>query len=240
MCGMDAWNGHDSCLMADRTALCVETLGQLVGQFAHDLNNLLATALVGVELAAQSDGDARVQELLASVIEAIQRQQALTTAMARAAQSCEHAASVDAHALIEACSDEMRVVLGVATLELQLDAANSRIRCDPGFFRVALLHMAANARASMPNGGRLLLATRNRTPPGTGAGQLLLSAVDSGSGMSEDVRRQAFDVFFSTRGGAGLGLAQVRDTVRRSGGSVVLDTVPGQGTAITLVLPLSG
>ena len=237
-------NGYDSASAAERPGVpSVETLGQLVGQFAHDLSNLLATAMVGVEFAAQSGNDARRQELLAGVLEAIQRQRTLIAAMARAAQTCERPISVDAHALIEASSDEMRALLGTAALELRLDAASARIRCDPVFFRAALLHMAENASASMPNGGRLLLTTRNRAAPGgtaEGPGRLLLSAVDSGSGMSEDVRRHAFDVFFSTRGCAGLGLAQVRDTTRRAGGSVVLDTVLGEGTAITLELPLSG
>lgn len=222
----------------------LETLGQLAGQFAHDLNNLLGRILVGVELAARSGNDERVRGLLAGVIEAIRHQRDFTTAMAQAAGRCEQAVALDAHALIEACSDELRAVLGTAALELRLDAADARIRCDPRFLRTALLHLAANARTAMPESGRLLLATCNgeaRSSDAEQRGVLLLSAVDSGSGMTDEVRRRAFESFFSTRdGAAGLGLVQVRDTARRAGGSVSVETVPGQGTAIRLAFPLEG
>jgi signal transduction histidine kinase len=219
-----------------------EMLGQLVGQFAHDLNNLLATTLIGVELTAQLNENPRASKLLAGAIESIQRQQQLIGAMARAAQACERAEAIDVHALIEACSGELREAVGPDGLELRLDAAHAQIRCDARFLRAALLHLAANARTSMPGGGRFLLTTRNR---GALDGRLpereflLLTAADVGQGMNDDVRRRAFDAFFSSREDAnGLGLTQVRDTVRRAGGSITLETAQGQGTSIHLAFPL--
>jgi signal transduction histidine kinase len=221
-----------------------ETLGQLAGQIAHDLNNLLATALIGVELAAQVDGDApRVRKLLAGAAEAIARQRDLTTAMALAAQACAQPVLLDLHAFVEARRDELGRALGAAELELRLDAQHARIRCDARFLHAALLHLACNAGASMPHGGRLLLATHNRDArSGETAGRrfVQLTAVDSGQGMTDEVSRRAFDLFFSTRaGGCGLGLAQVRDTARRAGGSATLESAPGQGTAISLGFPLA-
>lgn len=218
----------------------LETLGQLAGQFAHDINNLLSSVRVGVELAVQAGDGERARALLAGALEAIARQSAFTAAMAQAAQRCERAVVLDAHALIEACRDDLHAVLGTGELELRLDAADARIRCDAGFLRTALLHLAANARAAMPHGGRLLLATRNRGGDGTERDFLRLAAVDSGGGMADDVRRRACESFFSTHGASGLGLAQVRDTVRRAGGSLAVESVPGQGTSVVLTFPLAG
>lgn len=240
---MDARHRNASAPSAEAAgAPALETLGQLAGQFAHDINNLLGRILVGVELAARDESDGRVRELLVGVVETIRHQRNFTTAMAQASGRCERAVVLDAHALIENCSDDLRAVLGTVSLELRLDAASARIRCDPRFLRTALLHLAANARTAMPASGRLLLATRNRDAQGIeGKGRrvLLLTAVDSGSGMTDEVQRRAFESFFSTRQDAcGLGLVQVRDTVRRVGGTVTVETVPGQGTAVNLAFPL--
>lgn len=236
---MDARSRNDPAPAPNATAVpALETLGQLAGQFAHDLNNLLSSVLVGVELASQLHGDERARALLDSAAEAIRRQSDFTAAMAQAARNCERSAVFDAHALIQSCDPELRALLDPVVLELRLDAVRSHVHCDRGFLRTALLHLAANARAAMPQGGRLLLATRNR---GDAADRdfLRLSVVDSGGGMSEDVRRRAFESFFGTRGAGGLGLTQVRDTARRAGGSVALESVPGQGTSVMLTFPLA-
>lgn len=239
---MDVRSGHVPALPPEAAArLSLQTLGQLAGQFAHDINNLLATVLSGTELAAIGS-DERVRRLLGGVIEAVQHQSAFTGAMAHAAHRCERALVLDAHALVESCRADLRAVLDPCTLDLRLDAADARIRCDPAFLRAALLHLAANARAAMPQGGRFMLATRNRDARdgAPGRGVLLLTAADNGSGMAEDVRRRAFEPFFSTRKGAdGLGLPQVRDTARRAGGWVILETAEGQGTAVGLAVPLA-
>lgn len=221
----------------------LETLGQLTGQFAHDINNMLSAILTGAELAAQIEADERVRGLLASMIEAIRRQTAFTAAMAQAGRRCECACVLDVHELVETCGEELREALDPCALELRLEAADPIIRCDPGFLRTALLHLTTNARAAMPGKGRLLLATRNRESldGGTaGGGFLQLTAVDDGAGMTDEVRRRAFEPFFSTRKGAnGLGLSQVRDLAYRAGGTVSLETTVGQGTAIRLMLPLA-
>lgn len=239
---MDVRPGHVPAFLPEQEArLSVETLGQLAGQFAHDINNLLATVLSGTELAA-IEGDGRARRLLDEVADAARRLSAFADAMANAARLGERARVLDAHALVEACSADLRAALDPCALDLRLDAADACIRCDPAFLRAALLHLAANARAAMPRDGRLVLATRNRDGRGgtPGRGVLLLTAVDNGSGMTEDVRRRAFEPFFSTRKGAdGLGLPQVRDTARRAGGWVALETAQGQGTSVSLAIPLA-
>lgn len=222
----------------------LDTLGQLAGQFAHDINDMLASVMIGIELAGRIGDNDEVRRLLADVADSIRRQRAFTTAMARAARACERPAPLDAHALIESCSDRLRAVLDPVPLELALDAAHARIRCDGTFLRTALLHLAFNARMATRDGGRLLLATHNRSALTSAAaldGVFEMAVTDDGEGMSEATRRRAFEPFFSTRPDAhGLGLAQVRDTVRRAGGSVSIETAPDRGTTIRLMFPLAG
>lgn len=221
----------------------VETLGQLVGQMAHDLNNLIATAMIGIELAAQSKIDPQLRRLLDGVMHSIGQQQALTQAMGRAAHACERSKPLDLHKQIEAATSDMRAALGAIELELRLGAADARIQADARFLHAALIHLAGNACMSMPEGGRFLLITRNvkafeSLDPDREF--VLLEAVDSGKGMSEETRMKAFNLFFSTHQHAyGLGLAQVRDMVRRAGGAARFEATPDQGAIVALAFPLA-
>ncbi len=70
----------------------------------------------------------------------------------------------------------------------------------------------------------------------------LIEVSDNGCGMSETVRAQAFDPFFTTRErghGTGLGLSTVQGFAHQLGGTVEIDSIPGQGTTVRLSLPLS-
>ncbi|WP_312830450.1 ATP-binding protein, partial [Pantoea anthophila] len=66
--------------------------------------------------------------------------------------------------------------------------------------------------------------------------------IDTGCGMSAEVREQVFEPFFTTKAtgsgsGSGLGLSMVYGFVRQSGGQIELETAPGQGTTVRLLLP---
>ncbi|MBN8726373.1 MAG: hypothetical protein J0H15_01535 [Xanthomonadales bacterium] len=226
---------------ADRaTALQIETLGQLVGQLAHDFNNLLATAMVGVELATES-ADGRSHALLSGTIDTLARQRELTDAMSRAARACVDSQRVDMHALLDGCRDALEAAISPLGLEYRLEADDAVVQCDASFLCRALLHIAKNAHAAGGEGGTLLIETRNeavRAGSAAGTGRLVLSASDDGEGMPEEVRMRAFELFFTTRGAPGLGLAQVRDTMRRAGGTVLLESGEGQGTRVQLSFPL--
>jgi signal transduction histidine kinase len=85
----------------------------------------------------------------------------------------------------------------------------------------------------MPDGGELeISATRTD-------GHVVLRWKDSGTGMTEEVRRQAFEPFVTTRpGGTGLGLAVVYAAVAEHGGTIAINSAPGTGTVVTVELPL--
>jgi len=99
----------------------------------------------------------------------------------------------------------------------------------------------------MPDGGTLTIATANRTlerhdaPVDLAEGDyVVLTVSDTGTGMSEEVLRNAFEPFFTTKPpgqGSGLGLSQVYGVASQSGGGVRIDSALGGGTAVTVLFP---
>ncbi len=141
-----------------------------------------------------------------------------------------------------------RLVGGNVELALALDPELKVTVLDRSLLEHALLNMAVNARAAMPNGGTFTVATRNVTlgddvvcgDNAPGGHYVALSVTDTGVGMSREVRERMFERFFTTKGpaqGTGLGLAMVRRFAKQSGGCVAARSEPGQGTTIALYLP---
>jgi signal transduction histidine kinase len=99
--------------------------------------------------------------------------------------------------------------------------------------REMLSKLILNAFDAMPQGGTLTLRTRVL------GGSVSLEVEDTGTGMTEDVRRHCLDPFFTTKGeqAAGLGLTMVRGVVRRHGGTVSIASERGHGTRFSFVFP---
>ena len=132
-------------------------------------------------------------------------------------------------------------------VEMALAAIDALACIDPDDFQHAMLDLAANARDAMPDGCTLFIYTHRfqvaeyvdvapEMPPGE---YVAIGVDDSGCGMSAAVATMAFDPFFTTKSkGAGQGLARVYGFARRSGGTAQIQSVPGRGTVVTLLLPL--
>ena len=151
-------------------------------------------------------------------------------------------------------------------LGLKLDSKLGLVNADPAQVQQIILNLALNARDAMPNGGQVTIETSNRrlqllpNPQGSCAPvnlspvnlpQVDLSPVnlscallvvsDNGSGMDAATRAHLFEAFYTTKTcgkGTGLGLATVHDIVRANGGLIHVDSAPGRGTRVTVLLPL--
>jgi two-component system cell cycle sensor histidine kinase/response regulator CckA len=152
---------------------------------------------------------------------------------------------VDVHALLVRLGRESAIVSASVRLFAELSAEQSIVKADPGFLEEALRNVLANAREAITDEGTLTVSTRNA--PGSelraeaGRNYLVIAVKDTGSGMPDDVRLQAFELFFSTKPaevGRGLGLSQIKDAVRRAGGVVTIDSRVGEGTTVTLAIPV--
>ena len=100
--------------------------------------------------------------------------------------------------------------------------------------REVLTNLIFNAVDAIPNGGTITLRT---CPDGD---QIVLEVSDAGRGMNEEVRRRCLDPFFSTKGasGTGMGLAVAYGNIRRHNGTIEIQSKVGQGTTVTLRLPV--
>jgi signal transduction histidine kinase len=105
----------------------------------------------------------------------------------------------------------------------------------PAELREMLTNIIFNAIDAMPQGGTILLRTRAETD------HVILEVRDSGTGMSEEVKRRCFEPFFSTKGerGSGLGLSMVYGTVERHGATMAVESILGHGTTFTFSFPVA-
>jgi PAS domain S-box-containing protein len=234
-----------------RQAQKMEAVGQLTGGVAHDFNNLLQVVLSGLTLAERTQDPERRAQLLDSVRRAAQRGGELTKRLLTVArrQSLRPEA-IDLGAWFDAGAGELltRTLRGDIRTELRVQPGLSPIQADPDELELAVLNLAVNARDAMPGGGTLTITAEPATLDGLGdpdglCGRFVrLSVADTGTGMSEATQARVFEPFFTTKGvgqGTGLGLAQVYGFARQSGGGVRLRSRPGEGTAVSLLLPVS-
>jgi signal transduction histidine kinase len=118
------------------------------------------------------------------------------------------------------------------TLELELSPEAPVARGDPDTMTQCLLNCLNNAMEAMPEGGHITVST------GLDGGRVYLAVADDGPGIAADILPQVFNPFFTTRDRrSGLGLAMTKKILEDLGGTVEIESAPGHGTAVTLLLP---
>ncbi|HZS82223.1 MAG TPA: PAS domain-containing protein [Stellaceae bacterium] len=232
-----------------REAQKMQAVGQLAGGVAHDFNNLLTAVLGNIELVLGQETDRRKTRLLRGALRAAERGADLTRQLlAFSRRQRLKAESVDLNERIRSMLELLRRTLGPAIrIEQALEPELWRARTDATQLELAVLNLAINARDAMPEGGALTIETRNlaaadpHRPPELPAGDyVMIAVIDTGSGMSEEVRSKAFEPFFTTKEvgkGSGLGLAQVYGFAEQSGGKAQIASRPRRGTRVTIFLP---
>ncbi len=230
----------------------LEGIGQLAGQVAHDFNNLLTIITMNtamIRLAHANDED--MARPLGAIADAAKRGASIT----RTLLSVARRQSLEPEAVELGAQLEELKLLFVATcgpgIVVTIDRPPSPlwVNVDLGSLSGALLNLVVNARDAMSGGGTLglrlssisLVDALSRPQCVLGSGTYAVIEVeDTGHGMSADVRRRAFEPFFSTKGrvGTGLGLAAVYGFARQSGGLAEIQSEPGRGTTVRVFIPV--
>lgn len=227
----------------------MEAVGQLASGVAHDFNNVL-TAINGYVALAKDklSADHPAVRDIDKLSEAAAQASAVTRSLLTFSRRSEpEKRPVNLRRLLVDAEDLVKGMLPAA-MPLQISARDELyVDGDRNQLVQALLNLAINARDAMGEGGRLRieLDAVDTDFPGAedmeGTGPLArIRVIDNGSGMDETERERAFEPFFTTkpRGqGTGLGLSVVHGIVTAHGGRVLLDSVPGEGTTVSLLLP---
>jgi PAS domain S-box-containing protein len=228
----------------------MEAVGRLAGGVAHDFNNLLTvisgfSELLQMKLEPESPLRASVQ----AIQDAAWRAASLTRQLlAFSRKQLLDPTVLNLNDVVSSADEMLRRLIGediLISVDLQSDL--SLVTVDRGQIEQVILNLVVNARDTMPQGGRLTLATRNVSlPEGAALGGssrrsfVELSVSDTGHGMTEEVKARIFDPFFTTKElgkGTGLGLAVVHGIVSQSGGRIDVDTRLGVGTTFRVLLP---
>jgi PAS domain S-box-containing protein len=214
----------------------LESLGLLAGGVAHDFNNLLTGILGHAELAEldRLPEQVRLGRSLAHIQALAERAADLTRQLlAYSGRGPFKVEAVDCAAVVLDLVDALGAMASKkATLTLAIEPVPA-VMADRGQLQQIVLNLITNASEALSDReGRIEISTR------ADGGDVVLSVTDDGAGMSDEVRSQLFDPFFSTKApGRGLGLSAVHGIVRAHRGSIDVRSAPGEGATFTVRLP---
>ena len=230
----------------------MDAIGQLTGGIAHDFNNMLTGILSSLDIVrmrlemGRMDG---LERFLDAATASSQRAAALTQRLlAFSRRQSLDSRTVDLNELVGSTQHLLRSTLG-ETIRIRTALSDTPLRAnlDSNQFESALLNLAINARDAMPDGGELTLRTAHVDVEegemlAVPAGEYALVAVsDSGTGMPPEVVERIFEPFFTTKPigkGTGLGMSMIYGFMQQSGGHITVDSTPGQGTTVSLFMPV--
>jgi two-component system cell cycle sensor histidine kinase/response regulator CckA len=232
----------------------MEAIGRLAGGVAHDFNNII-TAIMGYgNLLMEEIGKAAgAKDDVEGILKASKKASNLTRQLlAFSRNQALNPKVVDLNGLVQDMEKMIRRLLNEdISMILRLRASKPFVIIDPGQMEQVIVNLAVNAKDAMPNGGRLIIETRNlksdspsisefdQVPPGS---YVEFSLSDTGTGIEPEILPRIFEPFFTTKDrdhGTGLGLATVYGIVKQSGGYIHVESTLKKGTAFKFLLPLT-
>jgi PAS domain S-box-containing protein len=230
----------------------LESLGLLAGGVAHDFNNLLVGILGNAALALGSTGEAPLREHLLGIQRAGEQAADLVRQILTYAGSERSAReTLELGALVADTLELLRPSLPArAQLSLETPSEPLIAEADPTQLRQVVMNLVSNACESLGANGGFVTVSLSRVGAKavnehaalpqreTETSWLCLEVADTGSGIPPAVRARIFDPFFTTKAvGRGLGLPVVQGIARAHGGAVGVESAPGRGTRMHLILP---
>ena len=230
----------------------MQAIGQLAGGVAHDFNNVL-TAIIGYSdllLANHRPTDPSFQDIM-QIKQNANRAAGLVRQLL--AFSRRQTLLPQTLQLNDVLSDLQMLMRRLVGEPVALDVAHGRdlwlVKADLNQFEQVIVNLIVNARDAMPDGGKIMVRTRNLPAAETvalkddgvqPADYVQVEVEDTGHGVPEDVRAKIFEPFFTTKEvgkGTGLGLSMVYGIVKQTGGYVFCDSDPGKGATFRILLP---
>jgi signal transduction histidine kinase/ActR/RegA family two-component response regulator len=232
----------------------LEGVGRLAGGVAHDFNNLLTVVGASASMAqrALASGESATDDLN-EIHLAVSRATELTKQLlAFARKQVLVKRGVELSELVSSIERMLRRLMGEGVaLSARLSAEPLPVLADAGQIEQVIVNLVINARDALSGPGRIELVTRrvsvmpDAEPDAEGLSSgdyACLEVRDTGVGMTADVQRQLFEPFFTTKSpgrGTGLGLATSFGIVRQHEGAIRVDSTPGRGTVMSVLIPLA-
>ncbi len=214
------------------------TVGELTASIAHELNNPLQTIGLRVEsLSMRLSDDPAALKALSVVEKELDRMANLVKNLLQLSRREEHRIStVNVVEELEKTVELLYYHLRKFGIEVRKDFQRGipMIMADPEQLRQVFLNLFTNASDAMPSGGTLTLRAR-------GGQNLLIEIVDTGTGIAAADLPRVMETFFTTKPsgkGTGLGLPICRRIVEAHGGRISIESEPGNGTTVRIVLPV--
>jgi two-component system, cell cycle sensor histidine kinase and response regulator CckA len=234
-----------------RHAQKMDAVGQLADGIAHDLNNLLTVINGYPDLMLLQMSPTNPQRLSLEAIQAAGEKAARLTRqlLAFSRRAIVEPQILDVNQIVTQCIDMLRRLLNDRIqLRTKLAPELRLIVADPGQIAQVIVNLVVNARDALPDGGEIVLETRNAVPSAKKGDNsddritrgIRLIVKDNGTGILPEVKSRIFEPFFTTKAigkGTGLGLSVVHGIVSETGGSVHRKSAPGKGTTVTIHFP---
>jgi PAS domain S-box-containing protein len=237
-----------------RETQSLTTAGRLAGGVAHDFNNLLTaiTGYSGLALVNLDDRDP-VRNDIEEIKRASDRGASLTRQLLTfSGNHPRNTKPVNFNDAVRNVERLVRVMAGEGIhVDFSLEAELPMVIADLQLVEECIMHLVANAKEAMPNGGTLQIQTGGRSlnrtrldaRPPIGPGEYVtLSVVDTGMGIPPEALPHIFEPFYTTKTGPvsnGMGLAMVYGIVRQAEGSIVVHSAPKYGSTFRVFLPLA-
>jgi PAS domain S-box-containing protein len=216
----------------------LDAVGRLAAGIAHDFNNMLMIVDSYATLIDANVANDKVKGYLKHMNAATERAANLTQQLLAFGkkQTLEYT-RVELNAFISQTLTMLSRVLG-EEIRITIDPHLKPlyVNADRGQLTQVILNLAVNSRDAMPNGGLLKVVLREENK------RALISVLDSGTGIPENIMEHIFEPFFSTKSherGTGLGLSTVYGIVKQSGGEISAENIPTGGTRFDIVLPVA-
>jgi signal transduction histidine kinase/ActR/RegA family two-component response regulator len=230
----------------------LESVGRLAGGVAHDFNNLLTVIGASTSMAERAIASGACPKAdLEEVREAVARASGLTKQLfAFARKQVLSKRGVDLNELVYGIERVLRRVIGDDTvLSVKLGAEPLRALADSAQLEQVIVNLVINARDAITPGGLIEIATQRvsfdeiqHEPEGLARGDYACVEVrDNGAGMTSEVQKHLFEPFFTTKPpgrGTGLGLSTCFGIVRQHDGTIQVESEPGRGTIMRVLVPL--